>query len=1012
MKKLPLVLLTFALLQQAAIAADPPPPVDIPIDISMLNPPQLGGAYHSASQRFSSACVRNPGGTIEVNQQGSLAAEIESSTEDALSSLGLQTSGRYSTGLTKTSASAEFAKSTIQSAFTVNLIYKFVSSYSEQFNESGDNSVTIKDAFKSLLNNQRGFYQTCGDEYVSAITRTAQILVNLSIQFASKEEAQSFGAQFKYDSPHVGIHAALESATKNVSKKTKMTFNSIQIGGTAGKSGKAICPSDILGNAGRDSSCSDSMVQCGFGSFSQCINLFEKIISYSAGDFSDQIVDKTNGHPQNYAVAAVHTEPYVYAGADFPQVPDASQERSFQNELAILNGHFERYFKQWVLASRILSNEVPRLSDRQRGKMNAVQLQLHDLVMGLVNRIDDCYKSGYAACEKNSGAELNTFLDQQLASLKTTFGSDLDDSVVGKLDADGVEASIMKLSAPETFAQFCDIADDLHPSYKRTVDTLKAVIDAQVKKANGELPEDLTHGDLCVNYGLRLNRLTELDLSAPVDGKQLSIGSLAPLTALPSLTRLNLADRGITDISLLQNMRNLESLNLDGNAIDDVCALSSLPRLRTLSIQNQQGQLESIACLKSSPKLTSLDVRGNPGSFTCPLSDPRGCKLLDFTKSLTISKRASQCEFRVGAQATTMYGAQVLVSGGVVPADGYHSINSLSIYDQNGCQAAPSTLQVARANHTATALLDSRILIAGGDTDTLEIVTPVLGFKSQLLPVRMDSARSFHTATLLRDGRVLIVGGYRSMIGFSRAGAVPSRTYQIVNPLTGKIDLTGTLVFPRAEHTATLLANGSVLILGGNLGDRSLASAEVIDPAQTSSHLLGDMLEPRFGQSASTLPDGRILIAGGFSYKAYKDKDGNTVMTPAGLSSVEIYDPSTQRSEPVQDHLAVGRGMMATQALPDGRILLVGGSIAGKLYDFHAGRMPSSAPNYEDFLGASSVIEIYDPQTEGLYRTNDLSLGRVQAGFAMLKPSVYLIIGGTGSNASPLSSELVIYRGL
>jgi hypothetical protein len=71
----------------------------------------------------------------------------------------------------------------------------------------------------------------------------------------------------------------------------------------------------------------------------------------------------------------------------------------------------------------------------------------------------------------------------------------------------------------------------------------------------------------------------------------------------------------------------------------------------------------------------------------------------------------------------------------------------------------------------------------------------------------MNEARSGHTATLLPDGQVLIVGGW----GESNLRSIA----EVYDPQTGKFRNTASMFAPRAGMTATLLENGQVLIAGG-----------------------------------------------------------------------------------------------------------------------------------------------------------------------------------------------------
>jgi hypothetical protein len=65
----------------------------------------------------------------------------------------------------------------------------------------------------------------------------------------------------------------------------------------------------------------------------------------------------------------------------------------------------------------------------------------------------------------------------------------------------------------------------------------------------------------------------------------------------------------------------------------------------------------------------------------------------------------------------------------------------------------------------------------------------------------MSVARKFHTARLLANGKVLVVGAVASAA--------------LYDPLTGLFTSVGALIRVRSMHSATLLGNGSILIVGG-----------------------------------------------------------------------------------------------------------------------------------------------------------------------------------------------------
>ena len=117
----------------------------------------------------------------------------------------------------------------------------------------------------------------------------------------------------------------------------------------------------------------------------------------------------------------------------------------------------------------------------------------------------------------------------------------------------------------------------------------------------------------------------------------------------------------------------------------------------------------------------------------------------------------------------------------------------------------------------------------------------------------MTSARGAHTATLLRDGRVLIIGGASDQ---TNAG---SNTAEIYDPHTSSFVAAGSMELARRLHTATLLPNGTVLVVGG--GSKA---AEIYDPATNSFSPAGITESDRSGHSATLLQNGKVIVVGGF----------------------------------------------------------------------------------------------------------------------------------------------------
>ena len=193
-----------------------------------------------------------------------------------------------------------------------------------------------------------------------------------------------------------------------------------------------------------------------------------------------------------------------------------------------------------------------------------------------------------------------------------------------------------------------------------------------------------------------------------------------------------------------------------------------------------------------------------------------------------------------------------------------------------------NSMSMARGNHTVVPLQDGRMLIAGGDdgggrldaiTDTSELYDPDSG---RWEPAgTMARQRTQHVAMVLTDGRALLVGG----AGVAQAKIDEQQLDQplietdVFDPTTGSWSVAGEISTPRDGVAASLLSNGSVLIVGGDDGSGTeesvLASAEVFDPATGQWSSAGEMSQPRQGHSSVLLDNGTVLVAGGRRGRGY-----------------------------------------------------------------------------------------------------------------------------------------------
>ena len=106
----------------------------------------------------------------------------------------------------------------------------------------------------------------------------------------------------------------------------------------------------------------------------------------------------------------------------------------------------------------------------------------------------------------------------------------------------------------------------------------------------------------------------------------------------------------------------------------------------------------------------------------------------------------------------------------------------------------------------------------------------------------------------LDDNRILIVGGWGN-----------NTHPEIFDPTTMMFAPTSGNTATRAWHTATVLPDGTVLILGGIGSDgRVVDQSEVFDPRSQKFQLLSSSAPiPRAFHSATLLTDGRVVVAVG-----------------------------------------------------------------------------------------------------------------------------------------------------
>ncbi len=297
------------------------------------------------------------------------------------------------------------------------------------------------------------------------------------------------------------------------------------------------------------------------------------------------------------------------------------------------------------------------------------------------------------------------------------------------------------------------------------------------------------------------------------------------------------------------------------------------------------------------------------GGFTNENAPPSGAELFD-PKSERFSTTGQPAIGRHSHSATLLRDGRVLIAGGMGEGGRYH--DSAELYDPRTRRfTSAGRMTTARSNHVAVTLADGRVLLVGGVgtgwsfLSSAEIYDPKLGTFTAV--GAMHEAREGHAVVTLRDGRVLVTGGHRGR----RADVVISSTAELFDPATGRFTSTASMTARRHKHDAVVLNDGRVLILGGadERDSRGVYNTvETFDPQRGAFTTASPMALGRYKHrgTSSVLRDGSVLIVG-------------------GSSTGERYDPASGRSERLGGSAELDGQFSATAALPDGRVLIVGG---------------------------------------------------------------------------------------
>ena len=390
--------------------------------------------------------------------------------------------------------------------------------------------------------------------------------------------------------------------------------------------------------------------------------------------------------------------------------------------------------------------------------------------------------------------------------------------------------------------------------------------------------------------------------------------------------------------------------------------------------------MAALGCGGDSPSAPNPGPGPTPAALTItPQTDtlgPRGTRTFASTRAVTWT-------LLEGATGGTITDAGAYTAPATL---GTYHVVATSVADQT--KTATATVQVvksgftvtgtitkARLGHTATVLSNGKVLIAGGGwgpdfgdglitIPEAELFDPSTGTST----IAGTTTRTYATATLLANGKVLMTGG-EYFVG--QGSWIVHQTAEIYNPTTGQFEPVGNMGTTREYHAATLLANGRVLVSGGWNGT-ALSAAEIYDPASGTFASTGSMATPRYSHTSTLLTNGKVLVTGGNDYGA-----------SGSSTSAEVYDPLTGMFTPTGSMGEARPGHTAT-LLSNGNVLVTGGGLNG------------------------GTAEVYDPSTGRFTPAGHIGSPRRSLHTATLLPDGTVLIAGgiTDNNSATYTAEI------
>jgi hypothetical protein len=345
---------------------------------------------------------------------------------------------------------------------------------------------------------------------------------------------------------------------------------------------------------------------------------------------------------------------------------------------------------------------------------------------------------------------------------------------------------------------------------------------------------------------------------------------------------------------------------------------------------------------------------------------------LSFTLQLVDTTSATQTVTLTNYQTVAVNVGGISISGPFTETD---NCANTQVAAGGTCSISVAFVPTANGSATGTLVISDSI---SGSSPTVQLA----GTSSGIVPngfvgvSSMGIPRAQHQATLLTTGKVLITGG------------ASTTEAQLYNPTTTSFTpIASPMSTARYWHVSHQIAGGNVLVAGGaDANGNYLASADLYNYATNTFSPTGSMTTPRALPTATYLSgQGELLVTGG------KNSTGP-------LASAEFYKGTTGTFSLTTGSMYTPRYNHVAAALSGGTVLITGGRCD-----------PETTPSCASDVGISA--EIYTPSTGTFTRlTNNMNVSRYLHTAITLSDGTVLIAGGCGSclssNGTVVTAEI------